>query len=103
MGSQFCSKCGEQFQEGSLKYIIRIKALADFDGHISCEDAAEAQDLEALIGQIEKSTAKALENDIHQEMAFLLCKDCRDDFMKNPLNRSREYEAKKGNFSGLLH
>jgi len=103
MSSQCCSKCGENLYEGTLKYIVRIKVLADFDGHINSDNEAHADDLEALIRQMENSTAEVLENDVHQEMAFLLCKDCRDIFIRNPLNRTLKDGTKKGDFSGLLH
>jgi len=103
MSNQYCSKCGENFYEGSLKYIVRIKVIADFDGHIGNDSDEDSLDLESLIGQIERATPETLENDIHQEMAFLLCKDCRDSFARNPLNLPKESKIKKGNFSGLLH
>ena len=103
MTVQCCSKCGESLHNGRLKYIVRIKVLADFDGHISSEDQAEGDNLDALIGQIEGLAAKALENDIHQEMAFLLCKDCREIFVRNPLSCAAMNGIKKGEFSGRLH
>ncbi|MDH3973119.1 MAG: hypothetical protein OEV42_02460 [Deltaproteobacteria bacterium] len=103
MSNQCCSKCVKNFYEGSLKYIVRIKVLADFDGHTGSDDEAGADDLESLIRQIEKSAPETLENDIHQEMVFLLCKNCRNTFVKNPLNFSRESGEKKESFSGLLH
>ena len=96
-----CCKCGESLYEGSLKYIVRIKVLADFDGCIKSE--TEGDDLDALIGKMDGSSVEELENDVHQEMAFLLCKDCREIFVKNPLNRNIKNGLKKGDFPGLLH
>lgn len=103
MSRQCCSRCGKYLHEGSLKYIVRINVFADFDGYLCDEDKSSAEDLQSLIRQIKDKTPETLENDIYQEMAFLLCKSCRNIFIKNPLNLSQQCGAPKGKLSDLLH
>ena len=58
-----CLKCGKKFGEGELKYKINIVVASDFDG---------------VLGESEEE----MEDEVYKEVNFLLCKPCRDIFLK---------------------
>ena len=103
MSTDCCGRCGKALPAGALKYIVRIKLFADFDGELHHQECRETENIESLLSCIEDSIQEELEDDIYQEMAFLLCKDCREVFVRNPLSRTIRTGVKKGEFSGLLH
>ncbi len=90
-----CANCGTPLPVGSLKYIVRIGITADNDNVITEELSDE--ELIGMISEIERAVPKELEDDVHKEIFFVLCKTCRDYFAADPLQRGL-----KGN-STLLH
>jgi len=106
MNSQSCSKCGKKLPAGSLKYILSIRLYADFDGEIETSGESDLQkdidDIDYLIKCLEDSKPEDVENEIHREMAFLLCKGCRDYFSKNPLSKREGHNESEG-YMGILH
>lgn len=104
MTPQSCCKCGKDLPPGSTKYILSIKLYADFDGNIESPDnQQDVDDIEHLISCLEELGAEGAENDVHLEMAFLLCRDCRNNFSKNPLNKKSEDLSDKNGCRGFLH
>jgi hypothetical protein len=87
MSTQYCLKCGKRLPEGSLKYVVGIRVYADFDGVLSFPRGDIEGELHRLMREIERMNSHELEKDVYQEMAFLLCKGCRDRFMEDPLSR----------------
>ncbi len=95
MPGQYCVKCGKSLPEGSLKYVVDIRVYADFDGVLNFPEG----DIEEEVGRmkIERMDPRELEKDVYQEMAFLLCKGCRDRFVEDPLSRGEgPYPAGEG-------
>lgn len=84
---QRCDRCGATLPDGALFYILKIALTQGFDGVIP--DDGEA-DLDALARRIDEKTRgvpeRLLEEDVHQEMAFVLCPRCREKFAANPLD-----------------
>ena len=68
------------------------------------EESEEDQDsVEHLIQCIEGLDDKEAENDVRDEMAFLLCRPCRNRFGRNPLNKPG-CDIKSGErHTGILH
>lgn len=80
-----CSRCGVRFAPGALRYLIRVEALADFDGVIAVEDAQEtAEAIREVLASAEARSAEDLEAEVYARAVYLLCKACRDRFMANP-------------------
>lgn len=105
MNNQHCCKCGKYLPEGSARYIVSIRLFADFDGNIDISEGNEGdQDsIEYLMRCLEGLEDKEVENDICDEMAFLLCRPCRNRFGRNPLNRP-DGDVKNGErHMGILH
>ena len=96
-------KCGKRLPEGSLKYVVNIRVYADFDGVLNLPGGDIEEEVHRLMGEIERMDPGELEKDVYQEMAFLLCKGCRDTFVEDPLSRGEgPYPAGEGS-SQLIH
>ena len=96
-------RCGKRLPEGSLKYVVNIRVYADFDGVLNLPGGDIEEEVHRLMGEIERMDPGELEKDVYQEMAFLLCKGCRDTFVEDPLSRGEgPYPAGEGS-SQLIH
>jgi hypothetical protein len=86
MVDTFCLRCGKSLPRGSLKYIVDLQVYADFDGYL----AEEGEDLELSLGKVleeaEGRDEEELEEEVYLRQLYLVCKDCRDRFLSNPLN-----------------
>lgn len=103
MSDHFCDKCGEYLPEGSLKYCVHIQLVADYDG-VMVGDGPDAE-LEAgeLLDEGEGMSEQELEDDVYQELSFVLCSRCRRRFARDPFNRgARTYRTTK-NFERIFH
>ncbi len=96
-----CSKCGLILYEGDLKYIVSMHIVADYDGVIA-EDISD-DEMERLIAELETSDKELTERDVHQELAFILCKRCKDVFVKDPFVCKKSSIDKGGGWKGELH
>jgi hypothetical protein len=96
-------RCGKRLPEGSLKYVVNIRVYADFDGVLNLPGGDIEEEVHRLMGEIERMDPGELEKDVYQEMAFLVCKGCRDTFVEDPLSRGEgPYPAGEGS-SQLIH
>jgi hypothetical protein len=85
MDDPFCIRCGKLLPSGSLKYIVDLRVYADFDGVLIDEE--EVQDnIGRLLEAIEIKGQVELEEEVYLHQVYLICKDCRDRFLSNPLN-----------------
>lgn len=89
-----CDRCGIKIPEGGLKYIVAINIVAD-DDNILPEDIVD-EELDSMISEIGKFDSDILDRDVHQELAFILCKKCKEQFAKNPFNIKQESEGWRG-------
>jgi hypothetical protein len=97
MAEQYCLRCRKRLPEGSLKYVVDIRVYADFDGVLNLPGGDIEEEVHRLMGEIERMDPGELEKDVYQEMAFLLCKGCRDRFVEDPLSRGEgPYPAGEG-------
>ncbi len=93
-----CARCGRYLPLGGLKYLVTISLAADFDGVIT-EDASE-KEFHRVLTAAEARGKEELENEVYQAMAYILCKPCRDEFVKKPVGSvRREKEGPRG----LIH
>jgi len=57
--------------------------VADFDGTL--EPGRGPGELSSLLREIDKKSEDELMAEVVQQMSFVLCKPCRDAWMKSPL------------------
>lgn len=81
-----CYSCAKGLSEGSLKYVVEIKSYADFDGFLEDYPGDVELGMVELLKELEDTDQKTLEDDVYQEMVFILCKACRDKFYKGLLD-----------------
>ncbi len=88
-----CSRCGKKLKRGEVKYVIYISIVSDFDGVLPvCEDV----DVNEIIESGQNIPEEELEHEVYEEMAFLVCKSCRDKFRENPFSGSDNFNALRG-------
>jgi hypothetical protein len=78
--------CGRILKPGALKYLVNIRVVADFDGVINEVEGDTEELINEVLRQIEGMDAEDLERDVYEELHLLLCKRCKDHFVRNPLN-----------------
>lgn len=85
-----CSRCGCSILSGVTRYIVSVSLVADFDGIVP--EGTGGGSLEALMKEIDQMSQEDLENEIYQQFTFIICKPCRDEYIKNPSNRNEGLE-----------
>ncbi|NIO05587.1 MAG: hypothetical protein GTN74_13560 [Proteobacteria bacterium] len=82
MGDQNCCKCGRYLPSGNLRYVVHIRVFADFDGVLSIPEGDIEGELERILQEVEFRDPKDLEREVYEEIGLLLCKLCRDRFVR---------------------
>jgi hypothetical protein len=86
--AKICVRCGKVMPDGSTAYQVRIQVAADFDG-VLAEGGPPAEverTLRELIADMARADPQELARDVFLEQRYLLCRQCRDRFLANPLN-----------------
>jgi hypothetical protein len=82
MKEQHCMRCGKELPPGSLSYVVHIRVFAGFDEVLLEPEGEIDQQMKQILKQIEKSDPEDLEKDVYEEFTLILCKSCRDRFVK---------------------
>lgn len=82
----FCIRCGKDLPPGSLKYIVDLQVYADFDGYLPEEEGNIGFRMKRLVEDMEAKDEVDLQGDVYLRQVYLICRDCRDRFLSNPLN-----------------
>ncbi len=88
---QYCGSCGRALVGGNTRYLVTINIVADFDGHIEAPESS--MDRSNLWREIENKSERELTDEVYQRMSFVLCKRCRDDWVKHPFGEVYEEEV----------
>lgn len=80
-----CSRCGAFIRSKDLRYLIGLHVTLDRDGFT--ED--ELHDAQSRV-EAARRNGESLAERFTCEKAFLVCEDCRDQFVDNPLGRFPE-------------
>lgn len=86
--SKVCERCGREMPDGSLAYEVRIDVYADFDGVLTPPAAGRTadQELRELVARLADRDPAGLMRDVYHSERHLLCPECRDRYLANPLN-----------------
>jgi hypothetical protein len=102
-GSERCCGCGKELPEGQLRYVVNIRAVADFDGVLPKISGDLEEEIASALAEAEQMDSCELEKDVHQEVTFFLCKRCKEEFMSDPLDTGEDLALRKGKASSLMH
>jgi hypothetical protein len=89
-----CQKCGQEIELGRAKYDVRVEVVSDFDGFLP-EFDDEEDEMERALKDAEAKDARALEDDVHQEFALVLCRACMHEVLA-PLRDLADGESDAG-------
>jgi hypothetical protein len=79
---QRCFRCGKELPPGSLTYVVNIRVFAGFDGVLFEPEEGVDKQLQQIFEQIQQSDPNELEKEVYEEFTLILCKSCRDRFVK---------------------
>jgi len=83
-----CARCGRALPPGSTAYRVKIDVVSTFDGFIPFDPSEDtAAKLKKIAEDMKSLPAELLEEEVHQEFAFLVCLACKERFCANPLNK----------------
>ena len=91
-----CDLCGKEVDLHE-SYVVRIEVFAEpLMKPVSGEELA-ATDFDAtyndLLEQMKHMTADDLQDDVHRQFEYRLCRPCQRTFLANPLGKPRQSRA----------
>lgn len=97
-----CQSCGRELSRGGLKYVVEVKSFADFDGYLEDYPGDIEEGVNELLDSMENMDSASIEDDVYQEMFFIVCKSCRDRLISDPFHTgSLRLQPDEG--KGTLH
>ena len=91
MISYSCDLCKRNLDpEHDLRYVVKIDISAAFDPVAPDEEEGDRDHLEEIqdiLERLEDAESDQIGEDVHQQLRFDLCPECRRRFVKNPLGR----------------
>jgi len=78
----YCSRCQAVFAEGGIRYRVDLHVTAD-NGTGATTDELESE-LRELLELLEGKEPAQVEDEMHTNLHFYLCKACRDEYLKGP-------------------
>ncbi len=100
-----CHLCSVPIYPGEKRCLIAIHIFPDQDSEVlfedTCSDSCPNQ--EDSFGSIADFEFDEIEGEMFQEVHLVLCKDCQDQFMKNPFVKDNLLFYHKENETKTLH
>jgi hypothetical protein len=83
-----CEHCSRPLQAGrGAFYLVRIEAVADPSPPVFDEEDFDrdfAIEIDQLLDRVRTLSEQDLEDQVHRQLAFLLCVPCYNRWIKNP-------------------
>ncbi len=98
-----CAKCGCKISEGDLPYRIIVEILEDYDSPLLGLQEETAGQVDRLLCQLGRLEEEGYEEEGYEEISFVLCRECKDCFSKDPLGGKNKFIALRARSSHLLH
>jgi phage FluMu protein Com len=103
MSDKFCARCGKSLAEGSLKYMVHIQILSDFDGVLPNTDDDLSEEIQAVLQNVDTMDAQELEDDVYQEISFVLCEKCKKIYARDPFSSDKVVFPYNKKLENLVH
>ena len=101
MSNTRCARCGCRISMGNLKYRINVEMVADYGDSLSDLKEEVLEYIDRLLYQPGESEVS--EREFYEEVYFILCKGCVDQFLRNPLGGKNRFAFLTTGQSHLLH
>ena len=98
-----CALCGKPLPKGSLKYIVRIQIISDFDGFIPYSEKDPSEEIQELLKEMENMDAQELEDDVYQELSVYLCVRCKKRFASELIDSEERDLSSDEDIGHLYH
>jgi len=85
--------CGARIERNELRYVVKMNIFAAYDAmQIELSDLEKdyEEEIHKLIKKMEHMDPKQLEEDVHKQFVFDLCRKCQQRLLKSPLGRRPE-------------
>ena len=103
MSDKFCARCGKSLAEGSLKYMVHIQILSDFDGVLPYTEDDLSEEIQAVLKNVDTMDAQELEDDVYQEISFVLCEKCKKIYARDPFSSDKVVFPYNKKLENLVH
>ncbi|MBZ0273095.1 hypothetical protein K8I61_13740 [bacterium] len=100
-----CDVCGTDFKLGQNRYTVNIRITSAFDGHLPelvLDESERAEAFERLSSRLATVSAEDAENEVFQEMEFMMCPQCRRDFLRTVSDLTGDVNVPKNKQPTLL-
>ncbi len=87
MSDCFCDRCGAYLPEGSERFTVHVQVVSDVAGMVC--DGEECDHACFSMQDCAGSDAENYDDELYQELSFVLCNKCRQRFTQDPFNRGR--------------
>jgi len=103
MADYFCDRCGEFLPEGSIRYTVHIQILSDFEGIILFEGEEFSGESQHIFNNAHEAGDQSQEDELFQELSFVLCGKCKSKFTRDPFNRGTGFFKSNKAVERLFH
>jgi len=103
MADAFCARCGQEIPEGSVKYIVHIKIISDFDGFIPYSEEDTSEEIQRLLREMEDMDVQEVEDDVYQELSVYLCIQCKKKFTRELITSEEDDFSSNKNLRNVFH
>lgn len=94
----YCDLCKKPIDsESEMRYVVKMEVVPAFPfdhAEGDDEDRDLIDELHQLASAFDDDEAPLVEQELHRELRFDLCEDCRRLVLANPLGRIRERESR---------
>jgi hypothetical protein len=87
MSDCFCDRCGAYLPEGSERFTVHVQVVSDVAGMVC--DGEECDQNCFSMQECADGDAENYDDELYQELSFILCNKCRQRFTQDPFNRGR--------------
>ena len=87
MSDCLCDRCGVSLPEGSERFTVHMQIVSDVAVMV-----CEGQNCEQSCLPLQDGTDSEIgdyDDELYQELSFMLCNKCRQRFTQDPFNRGR--------------
>ncbi len=98
-----CAKCGCKISEGDLPYRIIVEILEDYDNSLLGLQEETSGQVDRILCQLGRLEEEDCDEEGYEEISFILCRECKDCFSKDPLGSKNKFIALRARSSHLLH